>query len=78
MVCTNILVFIQVVGIPDVIVQERTIRQLSIMILSARHPSPVTVDADEQAFFIDTNQSFIRDWAKNCCLHIPIFQVPMP
>jgi hypothetical protein len=38
-----------------IIVQERSIRQLSI--LSARHP----VDADEQEFFIDTNPSFIRD-----------------
>ncbi len=53
------------------IVQERSIKQLSI--LSARYP----VDADEQAFFIDTNQSFLRDWIKKCYLQIPIFQVSM-
>jgi hypothetical protein len=55
-----------------IVQQERSIRQLSL--LSARHP----VDADEQAFFIDTYQSFLRDWVKNCYLHIPIFRVPMP
>ena len=55
-----------------IIVPERSIRQLSI--LSARLP----VDAVEQAFFFDTNQSFLHDWVKNCCLHIPIFRVPTP
>ena len=65
-----------------IIVPERSIRQLSI--LSARLP----VDAVEQAFFFDTNdsESFLRvrvhDWLKNCCqpecLHIPIFRVPTP
>ncbi len=50
-----------------IIVQERSIRQLSI--LSASLP----VDADTQAFFIDTNRSFLRDWVKNHCLHILIF-----
>jgi hypothetical protein len=52
--------------------QERSIRQLSI--LFARLP----VDAGAQAFFIDTKQSFLRDWIKNCCLPIPIFGVLMP
>ncbi len=42
-----------------IMVQERSIRQFSIV--SARLP----VDADEQAFFIDANQSFLRDWVKN-------------
>ncbi len=51
-----------------VIVQERSIRQISI--LSAHLP----VDADGQAFFIDTNKSFLHDWVKNFCLHIPIFR----
>jgi hypothetical protein len=54
-----------------IIGQERCIRQLSI--LSAR----LLVDADAQAFFMDTNQSFLNDWVKNCCLHIPIFGVQM-
>ena len=53
-------------------VQERSIRQLSI--LSARLP----VDADAQAFFKDANQSFLRDWVKNFCQHIPIFGVLTP
>jgi hypothetical protein len=55
-----------------IMVQERSIRQLSM--LSARLP----VDEDEQAFFIDANPSFLRDWVQNCCLHIPIFRVPTP
>ncbi len=42
-----------------IIVQERSIRQVSI--LSVRLP----VDADAQTFFIDTNQSFLHDWV-NC------------
>jgi hypothetical protein len=34
------------------------------------------VDAVEQTFFIDTNESFLHDWVKNCqcCLHTPIFR----
>jgi hypothetical protein len=55
-----------------IIVQERFIRQLSL--LSARLP----VNADVQAFFIDTNQSFFHDWVKKSCVHIPIFRVPTP
>ncbi len=43
-------------NIMRIIVLERSIRQLSI--LSARLP----VDANVQAFFIDTNQSFLHDW----------------
>ena len=33
-----------------------------------------------QAFFIDTNQSFLHDWpgVENSCVHIPIFRVPTP
>jgi hypothetical protein len=53
-------------------VQERSIRQLSI--LSVRLP----VDADEQAFFIDTNQSFLHDWVMKICFYIPILRVPTP
>jgi hypothetical protein len=45
-----------------------------IPILSVRLP----VDADPQAFFVDTNQPFLHDWIKNCCLHIPIFGMPTP
>jgi hypothetical protein len=55
-----------------IIVPERSIRQLSL--LSARLP----VDADVQAFFINTNQSFLHDMVKKDCVHIPIFQVPIP
>jgi hypothetical protein len=55
-----------------IIVQERSIRQLSI--LSVRLP----VDADAQVFFIDTNQSFLHDWVNNCYLHVPIFRVLTP
>ncbi len=54
------------------IVLELCIRLLSL--LYVRLP----VDEVEQAFFIDTNQSFLDDWAKNYCLHIPIFRVPTP
>ena len=53
-----------------IIVLERSIRQLSI--LSACLP----VDEDVQAFFIDTNQSSLHEWVKNC--YIPIFRVPTP
>ncbi len=52
--------------VTSIIVQERSFRQLSI--LSARLP----VDADEQVFFIDTNQSFLHDWVKSFFLHIPM------
>jgi hypothetical protein len=55
-----------------IIVQERFIRQLSL--LSVRLP----VDADVQASFIDTNQSFLHDWIKKSCVHIPIFRMPTP
>jgi hypothetical protein len=57
-----------------IMVQEGSIRQFSTGILSARLP----VDADEQIFLIDANQSFLRDWVKNCCLHISIFRVQTP
>jgi hypothetical protein len=55
-----------------IIVQEHSIRQLST--LSVRLP----VDADEKAFFFNTNRSFLHDWFENCCLHIPIFRVQTP
>ncbi len=55
-----------------IIVQALSIRQLSILSVC------LPVDAGAQAFFIGTNQSFLHDWVKNCCLHIPIFQVLTP
>jgi hypothetical protein len=58
--------------IMHIIVLERSIKQL--YILSAPR-LPVAGDADEQAFFkfIDTvtDQSFLHDWVRKCCLHIP-------
>jgi hypothetical protein len=61
-----------IVKLMRIIVLEQCIRLLSI--LYARLP----VDAVELAFFIDTNQSFLGEWVKNCWLHIPIFRVPTP
>jgi len=55
-----------------IIVQESSIRLLSI--LYARLP----VDVDEQAFFMDTYQSFLCAWVKYCCLHSPIIRVLTP
>jgi hypothetical protein len=55
-----------------IIVLEHCIRLLSL--LYARLP----VDAVERALFINTYQSFLSEWVKNCCLHIPIFQVHLP
>ena len=61
-----------IVKIMRIIVLEQCIRLISL--LYARLP----VDAVEWAFFIDTKQSFLHDWVKNCCLHIPIFRVLTP
>ena len=50
----------KIVKIMRIIVLEQCIRLLSL--LYACHP----VDAVELAFFIDTNQSFLGEWVRNC------------
>ena len=50
-----------IVKIMRIIVLEQCIR-LPLSLLYACHP----VDAVELAFFIDTNQSFLGEWVRNC------------
>ena len=58
-----------IVKIMRIIVLEHCRRLLSILYT---HLPAVAV---ERASFIDTNQSFLGVWVKNCCLHVPIFRV---
>ena len=61
-----------------IIVQEHSLRQLSIMYVC------LPVKADELAFFrvIDTVESLafpgLHAWVKHCCLPLAIFQMPVP
>ena len=58
-----------IVKIMRIIVLEDCIRLLSLLYAC------LVVNPVELAFFIDTYQSFLSEWDKNCCLHNPIFQV---
>ena len=61
-----------IVKIMRIIVLEDFIRLLSLLYAC------LVVNPVELAFFIDTYQSFLSEWAKNCCLDNPIFQVQTP
>ena len=58
-----------IVKIMRIIVLEHCFRLLSILYVA------FPVDAVELAFLIDTNQPFLGEWVKNCCMHITIFWV---
>ena len=56
-----------IVKIMCILVLEDCIRLLSLLYAC------LVVNPVELAFFIDTYQSFLSEWDKNCCLHNPIF-----